>query len=408
MKNFNTNFLSTAISDAAEPQAYVKIETSENYDIYLTTHQGIVTVTTPDTLVDGVISGLKTSSESVTPEKGISVTGRGSVSLNEAEFTDELRDLINVDKTVFNNKVEIFAGDASLDAADFEKVNTLYLEDITSTDVSYNLSLITPQVFTDKQIFEKQTTELFTGFNSDQILTEIEVVDTTGFELVAHDAHWENSPNEEVGYLTFIGQDANSNPVTEIMKYWSKDATKFYGDPNNGGIIERSVFRSGLVTTTGTTDSDTASAVEEYVYIDLAVGKLLIALLTGDLYGQVGKTLPINWHAGITPDFVNLTSFEEIGFDLWNPGDSSGFHLRIDNLNATNSKNFIAREILRVASLVFLTDVNGEIAAKRYSQVIQGASTVTVLDDNDLTNKPSFNRKSGDIKNIFSVSWDYA
>ena len=42
MKNFNTNFLNTAVSDAAEPQAYVKIETSENYDIFLTTHKDIV------------------------------------------------------------------------------------------------------------------------------------------------------------------------------------------------------------------------------------------------------------------------------------------------------------------------------------------------------------------------------
>ena len=162
----------------------------------------MLNVVAPDVLLDGVISGLTTASESVTPEKGISVTGRGSVSLNEAELTDELRTLIGVDKTVFNNKVEIYSGDASLDIADFEKVNTLYLEDIGSTDVKYDLSLITPQVFTDKRIFEKKTTELFKGFNSNDTLTEIEVLSTDDFETVEHDSEWENSPDEEVGYLT--------------------------------------------------------------------------------------------------------------------------------------------------------------------------------------------------------------
>lgn len=407
MKNFNANFLEAAINEGGQPQAYVKINTTENYDIYLTTHKDIITVVAPDILIEGVITGLTTSSESVTPEKGISVTGRGSVSLNEAEFTDELRDLIALDKTVFNNKVEVYSGDATLDIADFEKVNTLYLEDITSNEVTYNLSLITPQVFTDKRIFEKTSTELFTGFNAGDDLTEIEVLSTDELDLVAHDSQWGDSPSEEVGYLEIQGQDENGNIVTEVMKYWSKDATKFYGDPSNSNLIERSVFRTGRVTATGTSDSDTATAVNEYIYIDLACGKLLIALLTGDLYGQVGKTLPAHWHAGIDAAFVNITSIENIGFDLWNPADDTGFHFYIDNLNATESKSFIAREILRVSSLVFLTDVNGEIAAKRYSQVIAGASTATVLVNDDITNSPSFARKSGDIRNIFAVKWDY-
>ena len=203
--------------------------------------------------------------------------------------------------------------------------------------------------------------------------------------------------------LQIKGQDVNSNEVVEVLKYWSKDATKFYGDPNNGGIIERSVFRTGLVTATGTSDSDSATQVEEYIYIDLAAGKMLIALLTGDLYGQAGKTLPAHWCANIDPSFVNITSFENIGFDLWNPADDTGFHFYIDNHNEQNSKSYIATELLRVASLVFLTDVNGEIACKRYSQVIAGASTVTTLETNDIQNTPNFNRKSGDIKNIFIV-----
>ena len=407
MKSFNSNYLSAIIDESARPQSYVKVITTEGYDIYLTTHTNILTVTAPDVLLEGVISGLTTGSEKVTPEKGISVTGRGSVSLNEAEFTEELRSLIGVDKTVFNNKVEVFNGAESLDISDFEKVATIYLEDINSTDVAYDLSLITPQVFTDKRIFEKKTTELFKGFSSNDTLTEIEVLSTDNFERVAHDAEWEDSPSEEVGYLTFIGLDANNNNVTEVMKYWSKDATKFYGDPSNSGKIQRSVFRTGKVTATGTSDSDSATQVEEYIYIDLAVGKMVIALLTGDLYGQAGKTLPDHWNAQIDPAFVNITSFENMGFDLWNPVDDTGFHFYIDNHNAQNSKSYIATELLSVVGLAFLTDVNGEIKSKRYQQVINGASTVTVLETNDILNKPSFNRKSGDIKNIFAVRWDY-
>ena len=39
MKSFNTNFLQAAISEAGQPQSYVKIKnTTEGYDIYLTTH----------------------------------------------------------------------------------------------------------------------------------------------------------------------------------------------------------------------------------------------------------------------------------------------------------------------------------------------------------------------------------
>lgn len=360
-----------------------------------------------DHVINGVISGLQTSSEDVTPEKGFSVLGGGSISLNEAGLTEELRSLLANNETIFNKKVSIYSGEELLDINDYEKVQTLYVKDIGNNDVSYSIPLTTAQIFSNKKLFETKSTELFTSFNADDAITEIEVLSTDGLELVAHDAEWEDSPNEKVGYLNFVGQDADGNEVFEIVKYWSSDATKFYGDPNNSGKIERSVFNTGRVTATGTSDSDTATEIREHIYIDLACGKMIIALLTGDLYGQVGETLPYGWHAGVDPSLVNLTSIEDIGFDLWNPADDIGFHSYIDQPDETTAKSYIAREILRVVSLVFITDVNGEIAAKRYGQIIPESGPVVVLDDNDISNKPNFNRQSQNVRNQFPTKWDY-
>ena len=407
MKNFNANYLQSIIQLNAEPQAYVKITTTNGYDIYLTTHTNILSVSTPDILCDGVISGLVTGSEEVTPEKGFSVRGSGSIQLNESLFTTELRTLFANNKTIFNQKCEIYSGTADLDIADFEKVKTMYIEDIDVNDVSYSLTLTTSQLFSSKKIFTHVTTQLFTSFDAGDELTEIEVLDTTGFDLVAHDAEWEDSPSEEVGYLEFIGQDANGNDVIEVIKYWSKDATKFYGDPSNSNKLERSCFGTGKVTATGTTDSENATEVKDHIYIDLASGKMVIALLTGELYGQVGKTLPDGWHAGLDSSLLNITSLENIGFDLWNPTNDKGFHFYIYDPDEADAKSYIAREILRVAGLAFIDDVNGEIKAKRYEQIIQDSSVIALLENNDVTNKPNFNRSSSDVRNVFPTRWDY-
>ncbi len=407
MKNFNSNYLRSIIAESCEPTAYVRIETNNSYDIYLTTHNNMLTVNAPDILIEGVISGLSVGSESITPEKGFSVLGGGSIELNEAQFTDALRDLIDDDRAIFNNKTEIYSGTAELAIGDYEKFQTLYVKGISSTDVSYSINLQTAQIFSNKKLFEKKESELFKGFRSDEVLTEIEMLSTTGYELVEHDSEWEDSPNETVGYLKVIGQDSEGNEVTEILKYWSKDATKFYGDPNNSNIIERSVFRSGLVTATGTSDSDTVTLVQEYIYINLSTGKMILALLTGALYGQAGQTLPEKWHAGIDASLVNINSIEQIGFDLWNPANDTGFPFYIDNPTEDTAKTYIAREILRVVGLSFLTDVNGEIACKRYGQVITGSSTQVILNNNDITNSPNFSRNSGDVRNEFAVRWDY-
>ena len=162
-------------------------------------------------------------------------------------MTDELRTLYLNNKTIFNQKVEVYVGTAELDITDFEKVNTLYVDDITNNDVKYSIPLKSTQAFTQQKIFSKKTTTLFKGFGANDVLTEIEALSAEEFNLVEHDAEWEDSPNETVGYLTLRGQSDNGTSLTEVLKYWSKDSTKFYGDPNNGGIIQRKVFGTHII-----------------------------------------------------------------------------------------------------------------------------------------------------------------
>ena len=400
MKSLNAEFSRSCAFASRSPRAYVIIE-NENRDIYLTSDSDIgLTVSAPDVIYNDVIGGLVTEPESVTPEDGVSVLGGGSITLLEEEFTEELRDLFsNLQDTIYNNKVKIFVGDAAIDLADYEQVQTLYVKTISNTDVDYTINLQTSGFLQSQTIFTKAQTRVFTAFTSADKPTSITVNSTDGFELVAHDSTWAFAPNQEIGLIELKGKDAKGDEVIEWMSYTGKTLTTFTG-------ITRAVLGTGLVTALGSTDGDNATEVTEVALLDLPIGKLLIALLTGELYGQIGKTLPAGWHCGISSSDIDLASFENIGNDLWIPATNGGFRLWLDNPEAGNAKQLISQQLLRLG-LVLYTNQFGQIACKRYTQVIDKTPAQVYLTNDDIKNKPTFTRNANDIKNSFGLQWGY-
>ena len=390
MRSFSSAFMDSNGSRTRSPRIAAKVTNSTGV-FWLVSHADIATGATQ---YEGIMAtGLTT--QTIEPEKGISVLGGMDIATRDNGLTAKLRAILATNDTIVGDRVELWIGYEEMAFVDYQLLATYWVDGVDNTFDSYVIRLIDTQRFIKRSVFAKKSTQLFGSFTSTDTLTEIEVVDTTDFEMVAHDSDWADAASQTVGYVKIKGVDSDGADVFEVLRYTGKTATTFTG-------ITRGVLGTKQINAKGTEDGDGAiSEVEEFIYLDLSIPKMILAVMTGDLYGQAGKTLPSHWNAGLTADKVDLASFELIGADLW------AIPLSFMNPKPIDAKQFIASQAMRPANLFLKVDANGELKLKRFSAIYQKSAPAGYIDSTNAVSFSEIKREAKAIKNRFEILWEW-
>ena len=390
MRQLSEAFVGANTSKSRSPRFAIKIN-NETTPFWIVSHADIAT---GELQFNGATS-VGVRSQNVTPEQGISVLGGMDVScIATPELTGLLRTLTDeANDTIVSNRVDLWVGYDELLFSEYSKVSTFWVDAVDNDRQTYIIKLVDTQRFIKKNIFTRIENVLLTSFTSDDSLTEIELQSTDGLQMVAHDGAWSDAPNQTVGYVKLSGIDRFGQTSSEIIRYTSIVGPKLKG-------ITRSVLGTQRVSAKGSAEGN-GTKVEEFIYLELPTPKMLIAIMTGDLYGQAGKTLPVGWHAGLTADKIDLSSFEDVGDDLF------GLELAFYNPPKAEAKQFLASQVMRPLNLFLKVSQLGELSLRRFSSVPQTAMPDGVLDASKTVSFSGIKRDSKAIRNRFELLWEY-
>jgi hypothetical protein len=390
MRSFSSAFMESNVQRTRSPRIAAKVTNSTGV-FWLVSHADIATGATQ---YEGIMAtGLTT--QTIEPEKGVSVLGGMDIATRDNGLTARLRAILSTNDTIVGDKVELWIGYEEMAFVDYQLLATYWVDGVDNTFDSYVIRLIDTQRFIKRSVFSKKSTQLFGSFTSTGTLTEIAVVSTAGFEMVAHDSDWADEPNSTVGYVKIKGVDSDGADVFEVLRYTGLTDKKFTG-------VTRGVLGTKQISAKGTADGNGAvSEVEEFIYLDLNIPKMILAVMTGDLYGQAGARLPSHWHAGLTADKVDLLSFELIGADLW------AVPLSFMNPKPIDAKQFIASQAMRPANLFLKVDARGELKLKRFSAIYQKSAPDGYIDSTNAVSFSEIKREAKAIKNRFEILWEW-
>lgn len=408
MRLLSEAFKAAQESDNREPRYVVRIRNDHGH-LWLTSHSDV----TPNAAVnDQVFAGSIVSaggpSQSIEPEKGFSTIGSLNVKIADLAFSEALQSLKTVhDDTINNNPVDILWGYEGLDVDDYALVFRYFITGHSNDAVSYTIKLSDTQRLQKRKVFTAKTTQLV-GIVEGNSLVDLttatqlngsgvmELLDAADFQPVEHDAAWESDPNKTVGYFSIKGVDAAGNNISEVFSYTGIDGN----NPNRVTGVTRSRFGTGAIEAKGTI-SDGSTDVEEFIYLDMPVPKLILAVLTGDLYGQAGATLPDHWHAGLGASDVDLASFLAIGADLW------ALPFSFEGQKDGEAKAFIATELLRPCNLFIKINQAGEMELRRFAEVSPNAAPAQVFDELDIIDMGDLERDATHLRNRFLINWEW-
>lgn len=396
MRQLSDAYRDAIASNNAEPVFVAKINNSEG-TIYLTTRE--ITITDIGaTFIHGSITAANFSSQRIEPENGYSTIGGMTITVDDINqsFTTALNAIEAADASLLNDKVELYVGDARIDFTEYTLVTPLYVSQLGNDELTYTLRLEDIQRITKKTLFaDLYVTELVGNYGYSDAST-VEVISPAGFPLVQHGADWAEDANRTIGYAEIDGVSQDGREVKEVISFTGKTATTLTG-------VKRARFGTERVDLSAEDSSGNPQTVElkEFVYIDLVQPAMLIALLTGDLYGQVGQTLPDNWHAGVDASLINLTSIENIGGDLWRE------HVEFRGLDSDNAKEFINEQVLAPYGVFMRIDQFGQYELARYGFLSQFDAPNASLVGDDLLSTGKPNRTAKNIENVFQINWEW-
>lgn len=396
MRQISAAYTDAAQSDSLEPVFVAKL-INDNATVYLTTRD--VTIVDGGSIqLQGVINSAPLNGQAIKPEDGISSIGGMTLSFDDSDraFTAVMTTIDAAGSSIYNNRVELYTGFTSIDFTDYVLITPLYVRTFTPSELNYSLRLTDVQRITEKSLFADPLKTELVGNYGFKDTTTVEVLSPAGYPLVEHNADWAEDPNTTIGYLKVFGLSKDGREVKEVISYTNTNTTQFTG-------VVRSRFGTERVDLSSTDSDSNPVTIEliEMVYIDLVQPAMVLALLTGDLYGQVGQTLPDGWHAGLDASLINTVSFDDIGGDLWQE------HIEFRDLDTEDAKEFIAGQCLSGYGTFLRVDQNGQYELSRYDYVSRQTASAKVLGYAELITLGSPSRDAASIKNFFQIDWGW-
>lgn len=341
----------------------------------------------------GLLKSISGTSQRVDPLNATSSIG--AINFEVADVDSQITNLLNNRNArgygVRNKRVRVYVGYRGLAWSDYALVATQVIQKDNYSNGRYRIHCEDIQRSIKEDIFEPKETNLTASLTL--TATTVEVVSTTGFQMLEHGASFVDSPSATVGYIRV---------EDEVIKYTGITSNSFTGCTR--GALGSTAAEH---TIDATADQDKTEAVTEFIYIEMPAVKLLYAILTGYLYGQGVAKFPDHWHLNISTAFVATSQF--LNHPDWydSTDDTAGVIPRFAGLEKEDGKQFIQREILRLLGAWMPVLNDGQLGFKRMTGVLSNASVIAMLDDDNVTRHSGLTHDGKQVKNVYKVRWNH-
>lgn len=367
---------------------------------------------------------LSSSTQKLDPEKAHALIGNIRFEALDAGITDILRTKLNENKGLKGKRVVVYKGHKGLLWSQFTRFNTYVIDNsIGNKNGAYTFNCGDIQRSMKKKIFIERTTSLMAPLS--ETATELEVFDASKFELVyqvpsasgvtllrglqqrVHPPGHENAGQlvypqlagiDYIGLVRIPGDDED-----EIALFTGKSGNTLTG-------LIRGVLgtKAASVEVESGISLDDAPKISEFVYINMPAVKAVYALLTGSIYGAPGEFLPDHWHLGISTDYIQTSSFVNIGSDLWDlTDDDKGFPVLIKGRTDVEAKKLIEENIYYMLGLYGPINSEGEIYLKRMQYIGPNGSYVRLINESNVIDYSEVKHDLSAVKNTFIIRWNY-
>lgn len=403
--DYNSSFDQYHRALSKEPRWTVAIDFSGSGDIhYFTSHS---TNPVPSaSVIHSCLLVTSLASQTLAPNDGRATIGRMGFDLIDlnSQVTDLLRTKLEAGDGIRKTKVAMYKGYAGMTGfSEYELMGT----QIIDGDFEYNrqagkyaVRCLDSQHLLKKKIFVLARTNITATLTEDG--TTLNVRTTNGFNMFSHDDAYDDAPSSVVGYLKI----KQSDDKFEIVRYSGLTDTSFTGLVRAGthGLGGEPLTHEWLADT----EADQQIEVEEFVYLEGPVMKIAYAMLTGELYGQSGLTIPSNWHLGIDPSYINLSSFTSVGGDIWTPSiNSSGYQCRFTGVENEDGKAFFEKELMLLAASFHYVNVLGQVSVRRMANASPNAACAGYLTESNIVSVSGMTHELASVANIYRISWNW-
>ena len=353
------------------------------------------------TVYDGLITDFSSTTQKLDPISGNSTIGDISFSLLDdgSDVTELLSAQLASSRSLRSNRVRVYAGYKGLAWADYTLLTTQFIDDYVSyRDGEYTISCSDIQRETRTKIFKPYETNLNAALTKTD--TSLTVVSNAHFTMVAHDSSYSVNASATVGYLKIY----KSSDEYEIVSYTGTSSTTGFTG------LTRALFGTKAldITIDSALATDRRPKVEEYIYLEGPVPKLIYALRTGVLYDQGGATLPDHWHVGTSTTYVRLADFTGYGADWWDTSDpTKGFKARFQGLTEQDGKQFIERELQLLLGAFGPIYSDGAVGLKKMARVLSNSGAVAHLTASNVVAYTDLKHDYKRLHNDIEIHWNY-
>jgi hypothetical protein len=285
---------------------------------YFTSHEGVPTPNPAQTIYK-VLKTTSSTSQGLNTDLTIASIGNFSFSLVDVDetITQFQYDHLILGEGLKEKIVELYDGHVELtEAEDYALIQTQVIRTVEAgLDGSYIFNCADALILAKKKnlfVVRKTNLRLDLGEND----TTVNCFSTTDWEVNPHGNSYSHLPNQSVYYFRITSASG-----VEYIAATGKTTDTFTGCQR--GVLDTKKLEHKIDTAVGVAE-ERQPLIEELVYIEMPVLKLIPALLTGNLYGQIkNDSFTENTVIGLE----NHTSDSEGG---WSGADTNNFSINTD------------------------------------------------------------------------------
>lgn len=398
MRTFNDGFMEAIVNaDSADIRFTIEVQWDEagTVLVYFLSHSDSGAPLGATTIHS--IHSVSSTSQSLNNRYAIAEIGSLNFTLADVgdAITTELATRFAADLTVVKKKCTVYMGTKDLAWADYEPVDTWFIDDVDHTGPGYKFRASDVQRLLRQKIFTPDTSRLSASMTASQTHIPLTLaLSSTKFPAVAHDANYTFNPSVSVGYIK-IDDEVIAHDGT-----FTNHAT----DGPSLGVITRGALNTVAAahTTDAAADEDKGKEVTEIIYIQGQAVDVAHLVMTGQNVANTA-TIPDHWNAGIGTANIDSASFSAINTEL------ADRRLRFIGEEEQDAKQFVEQQCMRFYGLFQTVTSQGKLKLHRYERTIEETAPVAYVDDNTLVDIGNLSQRAQDVVNFYNINynWDY-
>ncbi len=349
--------------------------------------------------IDNSVISISGLSQKINPKRAAHTIGAISIVLwdTNGELTTKINTKLLAGEGLRKKTIALYQGFSDLTSwSDYSLKFTYKIDQVSVKDNAYTFdcSDITRQ--TKEKIFIADQGSLTASVDIGDSLVSVTIPDASEkFQLTAHDALYASNPSGDFGYIKIDD---------EIICHsgWS-DANY-----DKLQVVERGAFRTAeTVHTVSTANTQQTKHVDEFVYLEMPVVKMVYAILTGVLHGQGSSTLPDNWHLSVPVALVNSTDFTGIGDDLWDSVSNDGRIARFIGEQEVSGKKFLEEQLLLWSGTYMPVKADGRLSLKRLASTLPDSAYSAYVDKTQIHTQGKLTHNQKAVVNDITIRWSW-